>query len=191
MFAPLEGLAGTVRVVLVLANDSQWHDEVGNSVTWMDILHMDSMKKTDALLEKLVDHEAALLNGQSERVVLMGMSQGAGQSMYRFLRSKKKLGGWIGSIGHVPTLPHVPRTRDPLTEPGRPLVNCDRPVRLLVGDCDSTFSPGLVLRDLQRLRDVGGFTDVESKVVKGLNHVGFVSHKAATTAACEWGGIDA
>eukprot|EP00434_Breviolum_minutum_P023121 symbB.v1.2.020398.t1/scaffold1714.1/size104981/2 len=88
--------------------------------------------------------QAALLNGHSERIVLMGMSQGGGQSMLRFLRSKILLGGWVGSVCHVPTAPHTPRSRDPLLVSSRPTVNRSRPVRLLAGESDCVFAPSLV-----------------------------------------------
>jgi dienelactone hydrolase len=176
-FAPPE-LTGTMRVVLVLAEDVSWHEYpdcallcAGGS-SWIDILDMSSMDRTDALIEQLVDHEIALLDGKSERVVLMGMSQGGGQSMLRFLRSKRRLGGWIGSVCHVPTAPHAPRNRDPLLELGRPLVNIDRPIRLLAAESDNVFPAGLVQRDVARLRDVGGFTDVQIEVRSGMGHSG-------------------
>jgi len=178
LFAPL-ALEGSVRVVLVLAKDSSWHDYpdtaalCAGGVSWMDILDMDSMDRTDALLERLVDHEAELLGGDSEKIIMMGMSQGGGQSMLRFLRSRRRLGGWLGSVCHVPTAPHTPRSRDPLVDPARTLVNCDRPVRLLSGECDSVFPPGLVLRDADRLREVGGFTDVQVDVQRCMAHDGF------------------
>jgi len=178
LFAP-PGFTGSVRVILVLADGCSWHHYPdqgtlgAGGVGWSDILDVDSMDRSDALLERLVDHEAELLGGHSERVVLMGISQGGGQSMLRFLRSRRRLGGWIGSVCHAPTAPHTPVDRDPLTVSGRPLVNCDRPIRLLSGESDSVFPPGLVARDMARLREAGGFTDVELQVQKGLTHEGF------------------
>lgn len=174
-----EELGGPVRVIFVLADEASWHNYPdsgtigGGGTPWLDILDVESMDKTDALLERLVEHEVALLGGRSERVVLMGMSQGGGQSMLRFLRSKRRLGGWIGHVCHAPIGPHTPRDRDPLLSPGRSVVNCDRPMRLLVGDADVSFSAGLVLRDVERLRNVGGFTDVEVTVQKCFSHDGF------------------
>lgn len=176
-FAPSQ-LTGTMRVVLVLADGVSWHDYPdcallgGGGSAWIDILDMDSMDRSDMLLERLVDHEAALLNGQSERIVLMGMSQGGGQSMLRFLRSRIRLGGWVGSVCHVPTAPHTPRDRDPLLAIARPTVNRSRPVRLLAGEADCVFAPALVLADAARLRDVGGFTDVKVEVRRDLAHEG-------------------
>lgn len=182
-FAPNE-LTGTMRVVLVLAEGVSWHEYpdcallgAGGSA-WIDILDMDSMDRSDMLLERLVDHEAALLNGHSERIVLMGMSQGGGQSMLRFLRSKILLGGWVGSVCHVPTAPHTPRSRDPLLVSSRPTVNRSRPVRLLAGESDCVFAPSLVLSDAARLRDVGGFTDVQVELRKGLAHEGPLPEEA-------------
>ncbi|CAE7253383.1 unnamed protein product [Symbiodinium sp. CCMP2592] len=102
----------------------------------------------------------------------MGMSQGGGQSMLRFLRSRIRLGGWVGSVCHVPTAPHTPRDRDPLLAIARPTVNRSRPVRLLAGEADCVFAPALVLADAARLRDVGGFTDVEVEVRRDLAHEG-------------------
>jgi len=177
-FAPPE-LNGTIRVVMVLAEDTSWHEYhdhgllCAGGAPWMDILNMDSMNRTDALLEELINHEAALLNGHSERIVLMGMSQGGGQSMLRFLRSPIRLGGWIGSVCHVPTVPHTPRQHDPLL--GGPAVNRDRPVRLLAGELDKVFPPGIILRDAARLRNVGGFTDVQVEVRSEMEHEGLTS----------------
>merc|ERR1719262_769461 len=105
-------------------------------------MNVDSMERSDRLLSKLVDHEAGLLGGRSDRVVLAGSSQGGCQSMLRFLRSERLLGGWIGSVCHVPTAPHTPRRQDPLAVE-RPLVNRHRPVRFLAGEMDSVFPPPL------------------------------------------------
>jgi len=176
MFALPEGM-GSVRVVMVLATGSSWHDypDVGSfsgGVAWTDILDMDSMDAADSLIERLVEHEVALLGGQGERLVLMGASQGGGQSMLRFLRSQRRLGGWIGSVCHAPTAPHTPVARDPLTAAGRSMANLAAPVRLLAGELDTTFPAPLVLRDVQRLREVGGFTDVAVTVQKGMTHEG-------------------
>jgi predicted esterase len=171
---------GTVRVVFVLADACSWHDYPDVSsyyggVAWVDILDMRSMDRTDLLIERLVEHEISLLGGQSERVVLMGMSQGGGQSMLRFLRSRQPLGGWIGCVCHVPTAPHVPLRSDPLlAEAGRwPFANAERPMRLLSGELDSTFPAQLVLRDIARLRRAG-FTDVQVEIRKGLQHEGML-----------------
>jgi len=178
-FAPCD-FRGSMRVVLVLADNVSWHDYPDSALlctggsSWVDILDMESMDRSDLLLERLVDHEAALLNGHSERIVLMGMSQGGGQSMLRFLRSKLRLGGWVGSVCHVPTAPHTPRSCDPLTVEGRPTINRDRPIRLLAGESDCVFPPGLVLRDAARLRNVGGFTNVEVEVRTQMCHVGMM-----------------
>jgi len=178
-FAPL-GFRGFLRVVLVLADNVSWHDYPDSALlcsggsSWVDILDMESMDRSDLLLERLVDHEAALLNGHSERIVLMGMSQGGGQSMLRFLRSNLRLGGWVGSVCHVPTAPHTPRSCDPLIVEGRPTINRDRPIRLLAGESDCVFPPGLVLRDAARLRNVGGFTDVEVEVRTQMCHEGIM-----------------
>eukprot|EP00930_Biecheleria_cincta_P020671 TRINITY_DN15493_c0_g1_i1.p1 TRINITY_DN15493_c0_g1~~TRINITY_DN15493_c0_g1_i1.p1 ORF type:complete len:536 (+),score=95.35 TRINITY_DN15493_c0_g1_i1:1649-3256(+) len=170
---------GTLRVVFLLADGCSWHDyaDVGSigsgGVPWMDILDVEAMNRSDQLLERLVDHEAELLGGRSERIVLMGTSQGGGQSLLRFLRSQKRLGGWLGTVCHAPTLPHTTRESDPLLAPGRPLINCDRPMRLMAGEEDSVFPAGLVLRDADRLRRIGGFQDLEVIVQPGMGHEGF------------------
>jgi predicted esterase len=172
---------GSVRAVFVLAEDASYHTYPDTGTfyggsAWIDILDMPSMDKTDKLLENLIDHEIDLLNGRSDRVVLFGVSQGAGQSMLRFLRSRHKLGGWVGGVGHVPTTPHTPRDRDPLTDAWRPLVNLNRPIRFLSGGKDSTFPPAMVQRDAARLQKVGGFTDVQVEMQPELSHEGWLGH---------------
>jgi len=176
LFALPEGM-GSVRVVMVLAEDCSWHDypDVGSfcgGVAWMDILDPASMDRTDELIARLVEHEVALLRGRGERLFLVGMSQGGAQSMLRFLRSSRRLGGWLGAVCHAPTSPHLPRRADPLLLPGRPTVNLDRPMRLLGGELDSVFPASLVRRDVERLRAVGGFADVQLEVQEGLRHEG-------------------
>lgn len=172
-FALPESL-GAVRVILVLAKNCSFHDypdhgSLMGGVSWVDILDWDSMNKSDHLLEGLVDYEISLLGGRSDRVFLSGISQGGGQSLLRFIRSEKQLGGWIGAVCHVPTVPHLPRQHD-IVNKGQPLANAGRPVRLLCGECDSVFPPALVLRDIERLRTVGGFSDVRVEVMAGLTH---------------------
>uniref|UniRef100_A0A7S1WRS4 Phospholipase/carboxylesterase/thioesterase domain-containing protein n=1 Tax=Alexandrium catenella TaxID=2925 RepID=A0A7S1WRS4_ALECA len=176
LFALPPGM-GSIRVVMVLANDASWHDypDVGSfsgGVAWVDILDGASMDKTDQLISRLVEHEVGLLGQHSERVFLMGMSQGGAQSMLRFLRSRQRLGGWFGAVCHAPTAPHMPLAADPLLVEDRPLVNLDQPMRFLSGEVDSVFPAPLVLRDAERLRTVGGFTDVTVKVQEGLRHEG-------------------
>jgi hypothetical protein len=172
-FALPDGL-GPIRVVLVMARNCSWHKYpdygslMGGSA-WIDFLDWDSMSKVDHLLEKLVDYEISMLDGKSHRVFLSGTSQGGGQSLLRFLRSEKQLGGWIGGVCHVPTAPHLPRQHD-IFEKGLPVANASRPVRLLCGESDSVFPPSLVLRDIERLRTVGGFSDVRCDVLQGLKH---------------------
>jgi len=176
LFALPPGM-GSMRVVMVLADDCSWHDypDVGSfcgGVAWIDILDVASMDRTDALIAKLVEHETNLLGGRSERLFLMGMSQGGAQSMLRFLRSERRLGGWLGAVCHAPTAPHMPRGADPLLGEDRPRANCDQPMRLLAGEVDSMFPSPFVLRDVERLRKVGGFTDVQVEVHAGLRHEG-------------------
>lgn len=176
LFALPPGM-GSVRVVLVLATGASWHDypDCGTfnaGIPWIDILDMDGMDETDRLIERLEEHEVKLLGGRSERLVLMGCSQGGGQSMLRFLRSRNRLGGWMGSVCHAPTAPHAPRDRDPLLVPGRSCVNLDRPVRMLAGGQDVTFPPAMVQRDFERLKRIGGFTDVAVTVQPELTHEG-------------------
>lgn len=168
---------GSVRVVMVLANDCSWHEYLDagcfmGGAAWIDIMDPVTMDATDKLIAKLVDHEISLLGGHSERLVLMGCSQGGGQSMLRFLRSQRKLGGWIGSVCHAPTAPHLPRATDPLAGDHRSLANCSTPMRLLAADQDSTFGRTLLERDVQRLRTVGGFTDVRMDILEGHGHEG-------------------
>jgi hypothetical protein len=183
-FAALPPGAGTVRVILVLADEGSWHDypdwgTFAGGVAWVDILDMSSMNRTDRLLEKLVDHEVSLLGGESERLVLMGSSQGGVQSMLRFLRSRHRLGGFLGAVCHVPTAPHTSCGSDPLADKFRPTVNLDRPMRFLAGALDSTFTLPLVRRDVARLKEVGGFTNVEMEVLPDHQHEGPREEKEA------------
>lgn len=171
-FALPEGL-GTIRVVLVLAKGCSWHEypdhgTLMGGVAWVDILDWDSMSKTDSLLEGLVNYEISMLGGTSHRVFLAGTSQGGGQSFLRFIRSKEQLGGWIGGVCHAPTAPHLPRQHDVVGK--QQLANAGRPVRLLCGESDSVFPPSLVLRDVERLRTVGGFNNIKVDVTPGLHH---------------------
>eukprot|EP00747_Dinoflagellata_sp_TGD_P098360 gnl/TRDRNA2_/TRDRNA2_167427_c0_seq1.p1 gnl/TRDRNA2_/TRDRNA2_167427_c0~~gnl/TRDRNA2_/TRDRNA2_167427_c0_seq1.p1 ORF type:complete len:630 (+),score=102.12 gnl/TRDRNA2_/TRDRNA2_167427_c0_seq1:46-1935(+) len=184
LFALPQGM-GSVRVVMALADGGSWHDypDIGSfsgGVPWIDILDPSSMMKTDMLIERLVEHEASLLDGQSERIVLLGMSQGGGQSMLRFLRSSRPLGGWIGAVCHAPIAPHMPREFDPLLAMERPTLNCGRPMRFLAGEVDTIFPASLAIRDAERLRDVGGFTDVKVKIEPGLKHDGYAGSEQET-----------
>ena len=81
----------------------------------------------------------------------------------------------MGSVCHVPTVPHTPRHRDPLLLAAGRSVNRDRPVRFLSGGDDCVFPPTLVLRDAARLREVGGFTDVYVEVCPKMTHDGGIS----------------
>jgi len=167
---------GPVRVVLVLADEGSYHDypDLGayeSGVTWLDILDEKTMFEADELLEKLVDFETELLGNQSRRVVLFGKSQGGGMCLLRLLRSRRRLGGFIGGMCHVPTMPHLPWHADPLAlASGRTLANATVPVRILCGDADTIFASSMVRRGAARLRSVGGFTDVKVEVMAGLTH---------------------
>jgi predicted esterase len=161
-----------VRVLLVLAPNGSWHDypdwaSLAGGVAWCDLLDMASLDRADDLLERLVSHETKLLGGRSERLVLFGLSQGGCQALLRFLRSPTPLGAFVGAVCHVPTAPHTPLSQDPLRAPLG--CNARRPIRLLAGRSDSTLAPGLVRRDVERLR-AAGFSDVDACFVDGLGH---------------------
>jgi len=179
LFALPAGMGG-IRVVFVLADDVSWHTYPDSGtfcagVAWLDLLDASSMDRTDRLLDMLIEHETKLLDGHSERIILMGASQGGAQAMLRLLRSQRHLGGWIGAVCHIPTVPHLPRNRDPLLTANDSIVNSNAPVRLLAGELDTVFPPALILRDAARLRNVGRFTNVSVEIQKGLSHDGFLA----------------
>jgi len=149
--------------------DDKLHDDAG--MPWLDMLYEEGeegMGQTDLLLAKLIDLESEWLQMRSERIILIGSSQGTAQSMLRFIKSTVLLGGYVGCVGHVPTAPHLPRKEDPLLL--RKSINCHRPLRLLSGGKDTCFAPGLAIRSIQRLRQIGGFTDVEHTIEEDMTH---------------------
>eukprot|EP00929_Paragymnodinium_shiwhaense_P014866 TRINITY_DN12282_c0_g1_i1.p1 TRINITY_DN12282_c0_g1~~TRINITY_DN12282_c0_g1_i1.p1 ORF type:complete len:602 (+),score=140.34 TRINITY_DN12282_c0_g1_i1:96-1901(+) len=177
LFALPDGV-GVVRVIFVLADGGSFHDypDMGaydSGCSWIDFIDPETMLETDALIEKLIQFETKLLQGDSRRVVLFGKSQGGVQNLHRFIKSSVPLGGYVGGMCHVPTVPHLPRSVDPVAEvaaSGSPAANAATPVRLLIGDRDSTFAPAMVVRSAERLRTVGGFSDVEVEVMPRLDH---------------------
>lgn len=88
-----------------------------NMTAWFDIyslvnisekqdLQVEGLKESTAYLLDLLESEIALLGGRSDKLVLIGMSQGMATALWTLLcspgRIKGKIGGFIGMSGWLP-----------------------------------------------------------------------------------------
>jgi len=131
---------GTVKVVLPTArlrpvSCYNWCDWYENSQRWLpvkfrrwydytednegrreDDLDCESLHETRRLIHGIVDAEAQKLGG-SDRIILGGKSQGCATALDAMLTYPKRLGGFIGVVGHLLSCTPVPNVEGSSSAP--------------------------------------------------------------------------
>ena len=142
--------------------------------SWFDIydfpldnfsdLNLDDLKKSAKVLEKVVNNEVNLLNGNYEKIIVGGHSQGAAISLYQAYTSQKKYGGVFAFSGFL--------SPGEISEDKR-----NMKVYFGYGDQDDVIIPSFINKTLERVMDFEGF---DLHIYK--NHKHYVHRNQSTDA---------
>ena len=122
--------------------------------SWFDIydfpldnfsdINLDDLKKSAKVLEKVVNNEVNLLNGNYEKIIVGGHSQGAAISLYQAYTSQKKYGGVFAFSGFL--------SPGEISEDKR-----NMKVYFGYGDQDDVIIPSFINKTLERVMNFEGF----------------------------------
>ena len=125
-----------------------------NNYSWFDIydfplddfsdLNLEDLKKSAKVLEKVVNNEVNLLNGNYEKIIVGGHSQGAAVSLYQAYTSQKKYGGVFAFSGFL--------SPGEISDDKR-----DMKVYFGYGDKDDVIIPSFINKTLERVMNFEGF----------------------------------
>ena len=145
-----------------------------NNYSWFDIydfplddfsdLNLEDLKKSAKVLEKVVNNEVNLLNGNYEKIIVGGHSQGAAISLYQAYTSQKKYGGVFAFSGFL--------SPGEISEDKR-----NMKVYFGYGDQDDVIIPSFINKTLERVMDFEGF---DLHIYK--NHKHYVHRNQSTDA---------
>ena len=121
--------------------------------SWFDIydmpmddfsdINLEDLKKSAKVLEKVVNNEVKLLNGDYGKIIVGGHSQGASISLYQAYRTKKNYGGVFAFSGVLPPCD--------ISEDKRKMK-----VYYGYGDKDIVILPSFINKSLERIIDFEG-----------------------------------
>ncbi|CAE7743627.1 unnamed protein product [Symbiodinium pilosum] len=81
---------------------NSWYDYISNrGGRKEDAIDIDSLHRMQQSLHEIIAREAEELGGRSDRIILGGKSQGSVTALDAVLTYPKRLGGFIGLVGHV------------------------------------------------------------------------------------------
>lgn len=81
---------------------NSWYDYISNrGGRKEDAIDIDSLHRTQESLHEIIAREAEELGGRSDRIILGGKSQGCVTALDAALTYPKRLGGFIGLVGHL------------------------------------------------------------------------------------------
>ena len=142
--------------------------------SWFDIynfpldnysdINLEDLKKSAKILEGVVNNEVNLLNGNYEKIIVGGHSQGAAVSLYQAYTSQKKYGGVFAFSGFL--------------SPGE--INDDKrnmKVYFGYGDKDDVIIPSFINKTLERVMNFEGF---DLHIYK--DHTHYVNRNESTDA---------
>ena len=118
-------------------------------------INLDELKTTSAkVLEKVINNEVNILNGDYSKIIIGGHSQGAMMSLYQTYFSNKAYGGLFAFSGILP--------------PGD-ISDDKKKMKTWIGygDKDNVIDPGFMNRTLQRIEH---FEGVEMRIYPNHNH---------------------
>ena len=122
--------------------------------SWFDIynfpldnysdINLEDLKKSAKILEGVVNNEVNLLNGNYEKIIVGGHSQGAAVSLYQAYTSQKKYGGVFAFSGFL--------SPGEISDDKR-----DMKVYFGYGDKDDVIIPSFINKTLERVMNFEGF----------------------------------
>ncbi|CAE8655751.1 unnamed protein product [Polarella glacialis] len=127
---------------------NSWYDYTSNhGGRREDTLDLHSLHAMQRALHKIIWREAEELGGRTDRILLGGKSQGCATALDAALTFPKRLGGFVGLVGHLLSCTPV--------DPGGPQVSTPVPFHFHHEVEDDIMQWDWVQLEEQRLRDAG------------------------------------
>ena len=126
------------------SKNHSWFDIYNFPLDNFSDINLEDLKKSAKILEGVVNNEVNLLNGNYEKIIVGGHSQGAAVSLYQAYTSQKKYGGVFAFSGFL--------------SPGE--INDDKKnmkVYFGYGDKDDVIIPSFINKTLERVMNFEGF----------------------------------
>jgi len=122
-----------------------------------DKLNRHSLRETRNRIFSIIDREIALLGGDASKVFLGGASQGCCASLHFALQYPRRLGGFVGVIGHLLSCSPLPKSKRSM------------PIYLYNGLADEIMQWSWVSKTYSRFREAK-YTNVHIHKAKGITH---------------------
>ena len=146
------------------SKNHSWFDIYNFPLDNFSDINLEDLKKSAKILEGVVNNEVNLLNGNYEKIIVGGHSQGAAVSLYQAYTSKKKYGGVFAFSGFL--------------SPGE--ISDDKKnmkVYFGYGDKDDVIIPSFINKTLERVMNFEGF---DLHIYK--DHTHYVNRNESTDA---------
>jgi len=153
-------------VTLFKSKNYSWFDVYKKPLTDFSDINLDELKtKSARVLEKVINNEVNILNGDYSKIIIGGHSQGACISLYQAYTSNKKYGGLFAFSGLLPPADISDDKNDLNAWIG-------------YGDKDDMISPSFMNKTLST---IAHFKGVEIHIYENLTH--YVKTEEAKDAA--------
>ena len=146
------------------SKNHSWFDIYNFPLDNFSDINLEDLRKSAKILEGVVNNEVNLLNGNYEKIIVGGHSQGAAVSLYQAYTSKKKYGGVFAFSGFL--------------SPGE--ISDDKKnmkVYFGYGDKDDVIIPSFINKTLERVMNFEGF---DLHIYK--DHTHYVNRNESTDA---------
>ena len=91
-----------VNVSLTKSKNYSWFDIYKTPIENFTDINQNDLKKSAKVLEKVINNEVNILNGDYEKIIVGGHDQGASISLYQAYTMNQKLGGVFAFNGFLP-----------------------------------------------------------------------------------------
>jgi phospholipase/carboxylesterase len=122
-----------------------------------DKLDRRSLQETRDRIFTILDREIAMLGGDASKVFLGGASQGCCTALHCALQYPRKLGGFVGVVGHLLSITPLPSSKSSM------------PIYLYNGLADRTMRWSWVSKTYSRFREAE-YTNVHIHKEEGITH---------------------
>ena len=146
------------------SKNHSWFDIYNFPLDNFSDINLEDLKKSAKILEGVVNNEVNLLNGNYEKIIVGGHSQGAAVSLYQAYTSQKKYGGVFAFSGFL--------------SPGE--ISDDKrnmKVYFGYGDKDDVIIPSFINKTLEKVMNFEGF---DLHIYK--DHTHYVNRNESTDA---------
>ena len=133
-----------VNVSLTNSKNYSWFDIYSLPIDNYSTVNLDDLKKSAKVLDKVVNNEVNILNGDYTKIIVGGHSQGAAISLYQAYTTKEKYGGLFAFSGFL--------TPGDISDDKKTL-----PVYMGYGDKDNVITPSFINQTIEKIMDFPGF----------------------------------